>query len=467
MGRKRNQGKARKAAKAKAREEEAERRGDDFQTAHSPQESPAAVDMRCQLISVGLNKECGCSHGFNPVGQNEFISFRFITAFHLSFIEAIRCGGLSLSECLLDARSATLEEFADVWYDLAKLKNAISHLLSGRTKSILLGNCNIVRDTAAIARFFEQIVAAVDLKQTQALPNWPKIDDTLYSDMHTLVKFFRHRIPCSCLDEKYEEVKHIPKQGYCYNIQCSIPGGKLERSKTKYCSRCRCVTYCSRECQESDWSRHKPHCDNGAAIIAEFEDRKSCAEVRARKRVEKEEHRMEEQQQEREEAFMEWERKQKEEILGLKSMLHKAMLQSALEKMYTVNFQKWEEAGMSLEDFDEFKEDFKDAMLEHFGEEEEDLEEVLEEIFEEYDEDCKKILLEDRLEEDKKHAEILGVSHDVDKRTLQKTYRKLALQYHPDRWSAYNERGMSKEEAEEHFKSIRSSYDHLMANFDE
>jgi hypothetical protein len=314
MGRKRNQGKARKAAKAKAREEEAERRGDDFQTAHSPQESPAAVDMRCQLISVGLNKECGCTHGFDPVGQNEFVSFRFITAFHSSFIEAIRCGELSLAECLLDARSATMNEFADVWYDLAKLKNAISHLLSGGTKSILSGNSNIVRDTAAIARFLEQIVA-VDLKQTQALPNWSKIDDTCYSDIHTLVKFFWKRIPCSCLDEKYEEVKSITKMGLCYNPQCSIPGGRLERSKTKCCSRCRCATYCSRECQVANWKRHKPDCDNRAAIITKFEDSKRWAEFRAEKRAEEEERRMEEQQQEREEAFMEWEREKEEELL--------------------------------------------------------------------------------------------------------------------------------------------------------
>ena len=206
----------------------------------------------------------------------------------------------------------------------------------------------------------------------------------------------------------------------------------------------------------------------------EEEDRKRRAELRAKKRAEKE-RRKEEQRQEREKAFklkqmqaqMEFERKQKEEILEMKSMLQKAMLTSIIGKMYVVNFQKMAEAGMSLEDFDEFKEDFKDAMLKHFGEEEEDLEEVLEEIFEDYDEDCKRILLEDRLEEDKKHAEVLGVPHDVDKRTLQKTYRKLALQFHPDKWSANSEHGMSKEEAEEHFKSIRSSYDHLMANFDE
>ena len=404
MGRKRNQGKARKAAKAKAREE-VERRGDDNQTADTSEESPSDFEMRCQLISVGLNTDCGCTHGFNPVGQNEYISFELITTFHSSLIDGLRCGRRTFAECLVDARSATFEEFADAWYDLAKMEVALSHLLSGGTKSILVGNYNIVRETAAIARFFEEIIA-VDLKETQALPNWPKICDTFFSDMHTLVKFFRHRIPCSCLDEKYEEVKSIAKMGFCYNPQCKfclkLNGERVERSKTKYCSRCRCVTYCSRECQEADWSRHKSICDNKAAIIARFED-KRCAEVRARKRAEEEERRMEEQQQEREKAFrMELERMREEELLDLESMLQKAMLTNV------------------------------DAVAERYGEEEEDLEEILEEIFEEYDEDFKGILLEDRLEENKKHAEILGVPHDVDKRKLQKVYRKLALQYHPD-----------------------------------
>ena len=43
----------------------------------------------------------------------------------------------------------------------------------------------------------------------------------------------------------------------------------------------------------------------------------------------------------------------------------------------------------------------------------------------------------------------------------------MALQYHPDKWSEDSAHGMSREDAEEEFKSIQSAYDHLMANFDE
>ena len=162
--------------------------------------------------------------------------------------------------------------FADVWHDSAKMKIAMSVCFCVGTQSMLDGDYLNARECAVFARYFEQYIA-VELKQTQALKNLPKVEDTFFGDNHTLVKFYRHRIPCSCLDKKYEEVKHITKMGRCYNPQCSIPGRSLERSKTKYCSRCRCITYCSRECQIAHWTEHKPNCDINAAIVAKFEDR--------------------------------------------------------------------------------------------------------------------------------------------------------------------------------------------------
>ncbi len=35
--------------------------------------------------------------------------------------------------------------------------------------------------------------------------------------------------------------------------RCTAPG-------RKHCGGCACVTYCSKECQQQDWSRHKPSC---------------------------------------------------------------------------------------------------------------------------------------------------------------------------------------------------------------
>ena len=45
--------------------------------------------------------------------------------------------------------------------------------------------------------------------------------------------------------------------------------------------------------------------------------------------------------------------------------------------------------------------------------------------------------------------------------------RRLAIQYHPDKWRQDSEHGMTKEEATEEFKKFQSAYDHLMANFDD
>ena len=74
---------------------------------------------------------------------------------------------------------------------------------------------------------------------------------------------------------------------------------------------------------------------------------------------------------------------------------------------------------------------------------------------------------EEREEENKKQAELLGVEPDADARTIKLAYRKMALQYHPDKWKADSDHGMSREDAESRFKEMQNAYDHLMANFDE
>ena len=286
MGRKRNQGKARKAAKAKSREEEVvqaaqqgasasdnERQHQLPEAEEQEQESSITNELLFEFGDqvqhiISPPSEIICTHGFTPHSEYEHICVEFIGTFSREFFE--RSGRNSLAGRLEDAENATLDKFADVWNDYVKMKIVMSLYLFNGTQDVLENNYDNANQHATFARFFEQHIAVV-LEQSQALVNWPKVNDIYDADEHTLVKFFRERIPCSCLDEKYEEVKHITKMGFCYNPQCSIPGRSVKRSKAKYCSRCRCVTYCSRECQVADWSSHKPDCDNGAAIITEFE----------------------------------------------------------------------------------------------------------------------------------------------------------------------------------------------------
>ena len=268
MGRKRNQGKARRAAKAKANEVKEEEGGGNNNlttTANNGKQkhkSPTEVLME----HIWNNEKC-----WHHVNNCLDFNGPFVEEFHSIFIDAERYDR-SIPKCLVYAKNSTMDEFAEKWNDSAELEKAMSFFWFAGTQLCLKGDYNDSRCCATIARFFDQYIAVV-LKQTQAVYNWIKIEDTYCADLHTLVKFFWKRIPCSCLDDKYEEVKQITKMGFCYNPKCSIPNGESERSKTKCCSRCRRVTYCSRECQEADWSRHKSICGDYAAVIAEFEDR--------------------------------------------------------------------------------------------------------------------------------------------------------------------------------------------------
>eukprot|EP00574_Skeletonema_japonicum_P005283 CAMPEP_0201720144 /NCGR_PEP_ID=MMETSP0593-20130828/5168_1 /ASSEMBLY_ACC=CAM_ASM_000672 /TAXON_ID=267983 /ORGANISM="Skeletonema japonicum, Strain CCMP2506" /LENGTH=269 /DNA_ID=CAMNT_0048210735 /DNA_START=15 /DNA_END=824 /DNA_ORIENTATION=+ len=265
MGRKRNQGKARKAAKAKAKakEEETEERNNETTTnGRDISESVEAQTRRMQSYTK-------CKHGYDPF-SGDGIGIAFATAFSDAFCETDE--DYPIDTRLLVAEEVTMDRYADMWDDSTKMEMAISYLLFMGTQAILAGKYNYARGDDVFVRYFEQYMA-VELQQTQALFRTNKLFETQDADLHTLVTFFRKRIPCSCLEEKYQEVKSISKMGMCFNPQCTLPNGMTKRSKTMYCDGCRSITYCSRECQKADWSRHKNDCLNDAERKAEFDAR--------------------------------------------------------------------------------------------------------------------------------------------------------------------------------------------------
>ena len=263
MGRKRNQGKARKAAKAKEREEAEERMKNKIKRKEAEDSYEEAKNFRSQL-------QCVHVHGAGSLGWRYNICCRFATAFVELFNKTVGDGNRPFWDRLIEARNASVGNFACVLADSANIESAMSYLLCDGAQYVLEGSYDDARDRATIVRYFEQYIA-VQLHETQALYNRPKIGEVYIADLRTLVKFFWKRIPCSCLDEKYEEVKGFPKMGFCYNLHCSIPNSMSERSKTMCCSRCRNVTYCSRECQVADWASHKLQCDRDAEAIAKFQ----------------------------------------------------------------------------------------------------------------------------------------------------------------------------------------------------
>eukprot|EP00984_Skeletonema_dohrnii_P007848 scaffold2899_cov85-Skeletonema_dohrnii-CCMP3373.AAC.4 len=271
MGRKRNQGKARKAAKARAKAREELFNNNPVTNERQQllaEQMQQLENGNSNFLSTSGSDTTKCYHGCKEMDN---MCIDFVSAFGDAVYEADKRGE-STSQSLVEAKNATMDEFADVWNDSAKMEIVLSYYLSHGTESILEGNYGYARECSVFARYMEQWTA-VYLDMTHAIMNWSKVEAMSIGDIHTCVKFFRRRIPCSCLDEKYDEVKNITKMGICYNPECKFYQ-MPERRNTMYCSGCRCVTYCSRECQKASWTTHKEECDGCVARIAKFEAKK-------------------------------------------------------------------------------------------------------------------------------------------------------------------------------------------------
>eukprot|EP00985_Skeletonema_marinoi_P012381 scaffold5962_cov161-Skeletonema_marinoi.AAC.1 len=173
----------------------------------------------------------------------------------------------------LAAYHATKEKCAVVWNDPSMMEFVVSFLLACGAGKVMEGNIKIASKYAALACYFEQYIQ-VELLNTRPFPNWPKIRELYAANSHTTVSFLKRRIPCSCLDEKYKEVKSIPKIGLCCSPECPLPCGKTELSATMCCSRCRAANYCSRECQVAAWQGHRGECGFYAELKAKFKENK-------------------------------------------------------------------------------------------------------------------------------------------------------------------------------------------------
>ena len=257
--RKKAKGKARKEAKkAEAKEEGSRAVG---MAASQRQVEEEKLEERMERASINDPSPTLCRHGYPKLSSDEEnICREFIKAFIITAISQANVG-----EGFCTATKATAEKYPDVY--ASKLDTVISIICEKGTQCILKGDNRHAKVLASIVRYFEEFMA-IGVHMTRAVPSLSKVHELLDADNHTLVSYYRNRIPCTCLDEKYKEVKSVKKMGRCYNRNCSHPDRKVERSKMFSCSRCGLVNYCSVECQKAHWKEHKEVCSRAVKKAA-------------------------------------------------------------------------------------------------------------------------------------------------------------------------------------------------------
>jgi len=232
-----------------------------------------AAAEKQQLDAAAAADRERCDHGCEatlPVKELNY-SLEYMKTFFSEYKIGLEDRRDNPVQATATACKAAHNKYLKVWDDPDKVRWVVSNFLAKGTRHIVDGDDNnCARHCAAISNFFEQALAK-QLLQTSAV-NCAKLVETFRCDEHTLVSFFRKRIPCKCLDKKYKEVESITKMGVCGNPECTLPGGKVERKGMLQCIRCREAYYCSRKCQEASWSStHKQCCDLRVDLQAKFE----------------------------------------------------------------------------------------------------------------------------------------------------------------------------------------------------
>jgi len=193
-----------------------------------------------------------CHHGYVPTREH------IVTKdFSRAFLSALNSGHGDAVERIDATCKAIAETYPGVWHDQKKLKMVVSMYLWQGTQHVLKGDIQSARLVAFSACSLQRQLSV--LREDPPI-GFITVVEMFYADEHTLVRYLRKCIPCSCLDEKYKEVKCITKLGFCCNILCSKPDRIVDRKSMLRCTGCGYVNYCSRECQKAHWPEHKKTC---------------------------------------------------------------------------------------------------------------------------------------------------------------------------------------------------------------
>lgn len=264
---KKARGRARRAAKeAKAVEEEVE------ETVVANQDGSLEAQMQRLTINNLLRESDAvqCRHGYELEGNEARLCLEFVDEFDRGYDERLHAGEREIRDLITAGVNATMEKFASVLLnDVEKMEHVVSYYVASATQNILDGNDDAAHINASFTSFFEAHVRYF-LKSGANPPiggvGGRRIAELQWADMNTLVTYLRKRIPCDCLDKKYEEVKSITKIGLCANSACPLPERKVERKKMFTCSGCSMTYYCSYECQKAHWPVHKKYCKTNSTL---------------------------------------------------------------------------------------------------------------------------------------------------------------------------------------------------------
>jgi hypothetical protein len=153
-----------------------------------------------------------CDHGCEatlPVKELNYC-LEYMKTFFSEYIIGLEDRRDNPVQATATACKAAHNKYLKVWDDPDKVRWVVSNFLAKGTRHIVDGDDNnCARHCAAISNFFEQALAK-QLLQTSAV-NCAKLVETFRCDEHTLVSFFRKRIPCKCLDKKYKELNPSPR----------------------------------------------------------------------------------------------------------------------------------------------------------------------------------------------------------------------------------------------------------------
>lgn len=237
--RKKAQGKARKAAKAEISAEATRKK--------------EVLETQLQRL-LPIEKYESCLRGYDQ----DYVCAEFVKHF-MEIVGQIPMEGNPHGV----ATEVSRKKYPLMWQNEHKLVTIKMLLLAMGTNCVLSGDIDLARQCASCAHFFKIFVEDIFHEGRAMMMGADKNTELFLSDEHTLVRYLQKHIPCSCLDNKYEEVKGVKKMGFCSFPHCKIPDRMAERSTMLYCTRCRQTNYCSRECQESHWrAGHKEDCDD-------------------------------------------------------------------------------------------------------------------------------------------------------------------------------------------------------------